>query len=142
MVSSLNPKDPSILSALQRDDTSVLDLVMDSAKAVRSRGSASDRVRLDEYFESVRSVEQRLQTAMRPQKRWIKYGSRVLLSLIEQSKTDRDAILEAIFSRSRGELVAGLQRAGGGPARETARRALRAHDYVYDVFEATEGVAA
>jgi len=77
-----------------------------------------------------------------PQKRWIKYGSRVLLSLIEQSKTDRDAILEAIFSKSRGELVAGLQRAGEGPAKETARRALRAHDYVYDVFESAEGVAA
>ncbi len=77
-----------------------------------------------------------------PQKRWIKYGSRVLLSLIEQSNVDREAILEAIFSRSRGELVAGVERAGDGPSRETARRALRAHDYVYDVFESAEGVAA
>ncbi len=77
-----------------------------------------------------------------PQKRWIKYGSRVLLSLIEQSKTDRDAILDAIFSKSRGDLVASVQRAGDGPAKETVRRALRAHDYVYDVFESAEGVAA
>jgi len=77
-----------------------------------------------------------------PQKRWIKYGSRVLLSLIEQSSSDRDAILEAIFSKSRGDLVASVERAGDGPSRETARRALRAHDYVYDVFESTEGVAA
>jgi hypothetical protein len=71
VISSVNPKDPSLLTALQRDDASVLDLVMDSAKTVRRQGSASDRVRLDEYFESVRSVEQRLEAAMRPQKRWI-----------------------------------------------------------------------
>jgi len=51
-------------------------------------------------------------------------------------------ILEAIFSKSRGELVAGVQRTGDGPAKETARRAVRAHDYVYDVFESAEGVAA
>jgi hypothetical protein len=40
------------------------------------------------------------------------------------------------------DLVASVQRAGDGPAKETARRALRAHDYVYDVFESVEGVAA
>lgn len=74
VVSSVNPKDPALLSALQRDDTSVLDLVMDGAKSLRRNGSASDRVRLDEYFESVRSVEQRLESALRPQKRWINQG--------------------------------------------------------------------
>jgi hypothetical protein len=71
VVSSVNPQDPSLLTALQRDDESVLDLVAESATAVRRQGSASDRIRLDEYFESVRSVEHRLQAAMRPQKRWI-----------------------------------------------------------------------
>jgi hypothetical protein len=74
VVSSVNPQDPSLLSALQRDDTSVLDLVMEDAKAVRNKGSASDRVRLDEYFESVRSVEERMQAALTPQKRWINQG--------------------------------------------------------------------
>jgi len=74
VVSSLNPHDPSVLAMLQRDDTSVLDLVMEDAKSVRSRGSASDRVRLDEYFESVRSVEQRMEAALHPQKRWINQG--------------------------------------------------------------------
>src|SRR6266571_823557 len=74
VVSSVNPKDPALLSARQRDDTSVLDLVLDGAKALRRNGSASDRVRLDEYFESVRSVEQRLEAALRPQKRWINQG--------------------------------------------------------------------
>lgn len=77
-----------------------------------------------------------------PQTRWIKYGSRVLLSLVEQSAGDRDAILDAIFSRSRGELVGLVARADEGPGREQARRALRAYDYVYDVFEPAEGVAA
>jgi hypothetical protein len=77
-----------------------------------------------------------------PQPRWIKYGSRVLLSLIEQSAADRDAILDAIFSRTREELLANVQRAGSGPAADQARLALRAHDYVYDIFEAAEGAAA
>jgi hypothetical protein len=73
-VSSVNPKDPSLLAALQRDDVSILDLVMDQAKSVQRQGSASDRVRIDEYFESVRSVEQRIEATMRPQKRWINQG--------------------------------------------------------------------
>ena len=61
-------------TSLQRDETSVLDLVLDQAKSLRKKGSATDRVRLDEYFESVRSVEQRLQAALQPQKRWINQG--------------------------------------------------------------------
>ena len=76
-----------------------------------------------------------------PQKRWIKYGSRVLLSLIEQTPADREVILDAIFSRTREELVKNVAQAGGA-SRDVARRALAAHDYVYDVFEAAEGVAA
>jgi hypothetical protein len=74
VVSSVNPKDPSLLTALQRDDTSILDLVMDDAKTVQRQGSAADKVRLNEYFESIRSVETRLSAAMKPQKRWINQG--------------------------------------------------------------------
>lgn len=74
VVSSVNPNDPSLLTSLQRDETSVLDLVMDQAKSLRKQGSSSDMVRLDEYFESVRSVEQRMAAALRPQKRWINQG--------------------------------------------------------------------
>lgn len=74
VVSSLNPKDPRVLAGLQRDDQSVLDLVLESAQAARRNGSASDRIRLDEYFESVRSVEQRLEASLKPQKRWINQG--------------------------------------------------------------------
>jgi Protein of unknown function (DUF1552) len=60
--------------AVQRDDTSVLDLVRDQAARLKKIGSASDRVRIDEYFESVRSVEQRMEASMRPQKRWVNQG--------------------------------------------------------------------
>src|SRR5258705_9821126 len=60
-----------------------------------------------------------------PQKRWIKYGSRVLLSLIEQSALDRNAILEAIFTQTREQLVAQVERAPDPKSRETAQRALR-----------------
>src|SRR6201747_563696 len=74
VISSLSPNDPKLLTALQRDETSVLDLVRDQAKSLRREGSSNDRVRLDEYFESVRSVEQRMQASLKPQKRWINQG--------------------------------------------------------------------
>jgi hypothetical protein len=70
-----DPKHPSVLASLQRDDLSVLDLVMEDAKRIKRQGSASDRVRLDEYFESVRSVEQRVEASMKPQRRWINKGT-------------------------------------------------------------------
>ena len=74
VISGLNPDDPRLLTSLQRDETSILDLVRDQAKALRKQGSTGDRVRLDEYFESVRSVEQRLEASLKPQKRWINQG--------------------------------------------------------------------
>jgi hypothetical protein len=52
-----------------------------------------------------------------PQPRWIKYGSRVLLSIIEESPADREAILEAIFT--------GRQDLG--------EKARRAYEFVYDL---------
>ena len=74
VISSFDPNHPAVLNSLQRDDASVLDLVMNDANAVRKQGSASDRVRLDEYFESIRSVETRIEASMKPQKRWINQG--------------------------------------------------------------------
>jgi hypothetical protein len=74
VVSSVDPTHPSLVASLQRDDTSVLDLVLEDARSLRRRGSAADQARLDEYFESVRSVEQRIEASMRPQKRWINQG--------------------------------------------------------------------
>ncbi len=71
-------------------------------------------------------VETRPDGRLVPQPRWIKYGSRVLLAIIEESDADRSAILDAIFSGSRGDL-------SGKP--------LRAYDFVYDVREAAQTVA-
>lgn len=73
-ISGADPKHPSLIASLQRDDSSVLDLVRDQAQSLRQNGSRNDQARLDEYFESVRSVERRLEAAMRPQKRWINQG--------------------------------------------------------------------
>lgn len=74
VVSGGNADHPAVLAALQTDDTSVLDAVTESAKATRNQGSAADRVRLEEYFDSVRSVEQRMEAALKPQRRWINEG--------------------------------------------------------------------
>jgi hypothetical protein len=74
VMSSIDPNHPSVISSLQRDETSVLDLVMEDAKSVRRQASSADQVKLDEYFESVRSVEHRMEAALHPQKRWINQG--------------------------------------------------------------------
>jgi len=71
VVSGVDSKHKSLIESLQRDETSILDLVRDQAKSLRQKGSSSDQARLDEYFDSVRSVEQRLEASLRPQKRWI-----------------------------------------------------------------------
>jgi malate synthase len=69
------------------------------------------------------------------QRRWIKYGSRVLLAIIEQPEADRTAILDAIFS-DRQVTADKLARATDAATRARLEKALEAHDYVYDVFEA------
>jgi hypothetical protein len=74
VVSGADPKHPSLLASMQRDETSVLDLVLEDAKALRRGSSSGDQARLDQYFESVRAVEQRLEASLRPQKRWINQG--------------------------------------------------------------------
>ena len=71
-----------------------------------------------------------------PQPRWIKYGSRVLLSIIEQPPEDRAAILDAIFS-GRSAALARAATASDPAARLRMDKALQAHDYVYDVMPQT-----
>ena len=73
-VSGLDPNSAVVRQSLQRDDSSVLDLILRDAKSLRSRVSAGDRSKLDEYLESVRSVERRIDAAMKPQRRWINKG--------------------------------------------------------------------
>lgn len=74
VISGADPNSPEVLGSLQRDETSVLDLVREQARKLKSAASRSDQTRLDEYFESVRSVERRLEAAMKPQKRWVNEG--------------------------------------------------------------------
>jgi hypothetical protein len=45
---------------------SILDVVSDQAKALKSRGSLLDRQKIDEYLQSVRSVERQIQRATEP----------------------------------------------------------------------------
>jgi malate synthase len=71
--------------------------------------------------------------AARPRSRWIQYGSRVLLSIIERSPAERVAILDAIFA-DRADIAVKLDRAASGDARRLMELGLAAHDYVYDIF--------
>jgi malate synthase len=66
------------------------------------------------------------------QPRWIKYGSRVLLSIIEEPEPDRTVILDGLFGERSG-LVAQINRAPDPAGRERGEKALRAYDFVYDV---------
>ena len=74
VVSGLNPDHPSIAASLERDNQSVLDLVLEDARSLRGRVSSLDQVKLDEYFESVRSVEKRIENSLTPQARWVNEG--------------------------------------------------------------------
>lgn len=74
VISSVNPRNPALLESLQRDDTSILDAVLDQAKSLRTSVSRGDQARLDEYFESVRTLERRIEQSLKPQKRWINQG--------------------------------------------------------------------
>lgn len=73
-VSGLTPKQKAVTDSLARDDTSVLDLVLEDAKDLRRTVGTEDRAKLDEYLQSVRSVETRISNALKPQKRWINEG--------------------------------------------------------------------
>jgi hypothetical protein len=74
VLSGLDPNSKRVQQSLQRDDASVLDLVLSDAKSLRGRVSGGDREKIDEYLESVRSVERRLEATLKPQKRWINEG--------------------------------------------------------------------
>ncbi len=49
------------------DDTSVLDYVLEDAKRLRNKVSESDRHKLDQYLESVRDVEKRINQVIVPE---------------------------------------------------------------------------
>jgi hypothetical protein len=86
-------------------------------------------------------VETKADGRVVPQPRWIKYGSRVLLSIIEEQEPDRSAILEGIFG-DREDLVATLEASHDPGKRAAAEKVLRAHDFVYDAREEAADSAA
>ena len=48
------------------DEASIIDHVLEDAKALRARGSGADRQKLDEFLSSVRDVEQRIHRNLKP----------------------------------------------------------------------------
>jgi len=56
-----------------------------------------------------------------PQPRWIKYGSRVLLSIIEEQEPERSAILEAIFSGRPAVAASASSSAAAGASKASAK---------------------
>ena len=74
VVSGFNPNQAAVTNALQRDDLSVLDAVREDAWLLKGKVSSADRVKLDEYMESIRAVEKRMENTLKPQKRWINAG--------------------------------------------------------------------
>ena len=64
----------ALANSMATDDASILDAVLEDAKDLRRRVGAEDRGKLDEYLGSVRSVERRIDAALKPQRRWINEG--------------------------------------------------------------------
>ena len=79
-------------------------------------------------------VEAGLDGKVVPQSKWIKYGSRVLLSIIEEQEPDRTAILDGLFG-DRASLVKNLEQALDDKSRELAQKVLCAYDFVYDTWD-------
>jgi hypothetical protein len=86
-------------------------------------------------------VETKADGRLIPQPRWIKYGSRVLLSIIEEPEPDRTAILDGILG-NREDLLAQIAGAPDAVSLRRAEKALRAHDFVYDISARSPAEAA
>ncbi len=70
----VDPDDPSLVSSLQRDDTSLLDLVRDDAKSIKRRRKCN-RPREARRIFRIRPLRgTALEASTRPQKRWINQG--------------------------------------------------------------------
>jgi hypothetical protein len=70
-VSGFTTKHPDVINSLNRDETSVLDLVLNDARDLKRKIGYQDQQKVDEYLEAVRAVEVRIDNSLKPQKRWI-----------------------------------------------------------------------
>jgi malate synthase len=103
--------------------------------AARGRDYASSDAELVLEILRRQIVDVRDDGTMVPQPHWIKYGSRVLLALIERTPAESDAILDAVV-RDRAAVVAAVDRAPTAEARRLCLLALEAYDYVHDAMPA------
>lgn len=71
VLSGFSPDQKQVIESLRRDETSVLDLVLDDAARLQRTLGRQDCAKLDEYLESVRSIEKRIEASMQPQRRWL-----------------------------------------------------------------------
>ncbi len=84
-----------------------------------------------------RQIVERDGSVVTAQRRWVKYGSRVLLSLVERSRDEQWRILDAI-SGDRDQLVTDVATARDPEAKKRAEGLLTAYDFVYDVFDSVD----
>ena len=97
-----------VSKAERMEEASILDVVLDKARAVRRKGSRRDQHKIDEYFESVRSVETRIQASLNPPPRWVNEGDLgvdrppegIPQSHEEHTKLMLDILLLALWSDS------------------------------------------
>ncbi|WP_459556419.1 DUF1552 domain-containing protein [Lacunimicrobium album] len=71
LVSGLDPRREAIVNSVMNDRVSVLDLVNEHASSVKRKVSLNDRTKIDEYMESVRDIERRIESTSKPQPRWV-----------------------------------------------------------------------
>lgn len=77
---------------------SVVDLVLDDAKRLRGQASAADQHKIDEYLESVRAVEVRLDRTLNPPERsWNPLTEPDLVRPADGIPKDRDAHLKLMI---------------------------------------------
>src|SRR5262249_282465 len=93
-------------------------LLDERRETVKKMFAASKTRYEDTDAELVLQIPQRQIVSVHPdgepvrQEHWIRYGSRVLLSLVERTDTERQAILDGLF-KDREALVAAAERASG-----------------------------
>ncbi|MEM7476567.1 MAG: DUF1552 domain-containing protein [Planctomycetota bacterium] len=73
-LAGIDPNSPEMKQTLQHDEASVLDLVLESSKDLHRKVGFADRAKIDEYMESVRSVETRIQAGLADKPRWQNEG--------------------------------------------------------------------
>jgi hypothetical protein len=97
------------------DNRSVLDLVMEDASALRSKVGGADGAKLDEYLESVRAVEKRIEFNSRQRAEQKKLTPEQLLAVEELDKRIAQYMADPERQKRFASGEGGGRRRGGGP---------------------------